>query len=132
MPPSTQSVALADAVPGRDTVRLAASLGHQLRLARKAHGLSQGQLGRACDDADQTTVSNWEKGSIPLERIVQVEDALRLPPGTLLVRAGYVPDRRSFQAAVLADPTLEESDRQALLKLYAALSSGTRRGSESA
>jgi len=56
-----------------------------LREARKAKGWSLDELGRRCS-VHKSTLSRWENGKAePTHRaVVAVEQALGLPPGTLV------------------------------------------------
>lgn len=63
--------------------RFAASLGVRLGLLRRAHGISQQQLGRVLGTT-KSNISRLESGrdgGLTVERFVAVEDALRLLAG---------------------------------------------------
>lgn len=74
-----------------DDDELAVRFGATLRRLRKAAGQTQRSLG-VLIGVDQTMLSQWESGTaIPtLPRVVQLEGALGLAPGSLLVGAGLV------------------------------------------
>lgn len=68
-------------------------LGHRLAVEREKAGLSQGSLAHRLG-VRQQTVSRWEQDAVlpPPSRVMALEDILGLGRGTLLRRAGYVPD----------------------------------------
>lgn len=71
-------------------------------------------------------VGTWEKGvwAPAPEKVFEVERLLALPPGTLSRHLGYLPLRSAqpgVQAAIDADPRLDEKGKQLLTEMYRAL-----------
>lgn len=73
---------------------------------------------------EQTKLSRWERGQLwpNLDELARLEDVLRLPRGDLLIRCGAVglPTLPTEQA-ILADRTLSDTHRSAVLSLYRVL-----------
>jgi transcriptional regulator with XRE-family HTH domain len=105
-------------------------LGALLRAERLAAGLSLRDL------ADRTKVSNaylsqLERGlHEPSLRVLSaIADALAIPLGSLLARAGMIDAApEGADAAIQQDPRLSEAQRFALLSVYRSFVPATRRG----
>jgi len=102
---------------------IAVLLGAAIREVRQDRHESQMQISERLG-INQTVLSRWELGrNLPsLVEIELIDDALRLPPGGILIRAGLVelPDRNSAPtaAALAADPIISIEDKRALLHFY--------------
>lgn len=108
-----------------EAARLRAQIGAAITETRKRAGISQGALGDRVGVA-QTTISRWERGAaegtLTLDDLVRVEDALELPRGWLLVAGGYVPDVVTADEAINVDPNIVDPiDRHGMLMLYSAV-----------
>lgn len=99
--------------------RFAAALREQLR----ALAMTQRELADRVG-AGESTVSNWCAGrDEPRPRAVfAIEETLGLQAGTLSRHLGYLPvaewEAVSLEAAILADPVLDDVQRSALLGIY--------------
>lgn len=91
-------------------------MAHAIRLAREQ--MSQSTLADAID-TDQPSVSRWERGEQrpSLEQIAAIETATGKRPGFILIAAGLV-DTPSVEAAVAADPKLDDVQRPFVLHAY--------------
>ena len=100
--------------------------GRALYTARRAHTLTQEQLAELVDHS-QTGVAAWEAGrAAPDPALVfKLETVLHVPAGHLSQHLGYAPldasVAPSVESAVLADPLLDDFDRDAVLGLYRSL-----------
>lgn len=101
------------------------SFAAELRRAMRAAGVTQTELADEID-ASQSAVSKWLAGRTMPENTAQViaaERALRLAPGALSRRLGWVPLEAvavpcTVPEAVEADPGLTPAMRAALLDVY--------------
>lgn len=112
------------------------AFGLALAHARKAAGLTQGALGQAVG-YEQGSVTGWERGRTEPDPFVaaKLEEAVGVRPGTLTRKLGYLPlsatepgEPITVTDAILADSTLDDDGRTAMLSTYRALS--RRRGSQ--
>lgn len=101
-------------------------LGAEIGRARKKRDRSQKQLTDALaalvgdpPGKAQTTVSDYEtaKTQVPLYAVVDIEDALDLPRGSLLVAAGYVPLDDVIER-IRRDPTIDPEAAKTIVDLY--------------
>lgn len=111
------------------------AFGIALANARRDQGLTQEQLADQID-ADQKTVSKWERGEIePSPDMADAaEQALDVAAGTLTIHLGYLPPRAAGESrrpsvteALLADPLLDDEARSVLLGSYRVLTRRDRR-----
>ncbi|KOT33854.1 XRE family transcriptional regulator [Streptomyces caelestis] len=100
------------------------NLGEYLREQRRSAQLSLRQLAEAAG-VSNPYLSQIERGlrKPSAEVLQQVAKALRISAETLYVRAGILDAERDrseveTRAAVLADPTLTERQKQVLLQIY--------------
>ncbi len=96
------------------------NLGRAIRTARGT--LTQAQLG-ALLDVPQTTISRCEKGLVALDvlQVLEIETALGLEAGSLLVACGLVENRISVKdvaQAILVDPHVDPTVRRDLANIY--------------
>jgi transcriptional regulator with XRE-family HTH domain len=110
--------------------RLNKALGAAIHGARRARGLSQQQLINALAEilgeppGSNTTVSDYERavGQIPLAAVVDIENALKLPRGSLLEEAGYVERTHGGADDILdrirRDQTITPDAREMITDLY--------------
>lgn len=96
------------------------NLGQSIRTARGT--LTQAQLG-ALLDVPQTTISRWEKGLVALDvlQVLEIETALGLESGSLLVAAGIVENQitvKDVAQAILVDPHIDPTVRRDLANIY--------------
>ena len=96
------------------------NLGRAIRTARATR--TQAQLG-ALLSVPQTTISRWEKGLVALDvlQVLEIETALGLEAGSLLVAAGIVENRISVKdvsQAILVDPNVDPTVRRDLANIY--------------
>jgi len=98
---------------------VAEQLGAALRTVREAAGVSQGELGHRID-RKQSYLSEWESGRkpLPLRLMPDIEKALGVSRGTLLVAAGFVDQGMSARDLIMADPSLSAEDRRTLVQVY--------------
>lgn len=101
------------------------ALGHAIQRARKAAKRTQQSVADAAGIADQTTLSDYERGRsrIPLDVLRRIEAALDLTPGQLLidselVAAKQVPVNTSTQQAINDDHDLDEDAKHTMLFAY--------------
>lgn len=95
-----------------------------LRAARGALTLSD--LGAQLGYKSPSTTGHWEKdgGAIPVPPVVfAIEELLELDPGELSQHLGYLPIGTdtapcTVESALLADPELDELDRDTVLNVY--------------
>jgi hypothetical protein len=68
----------------------------------------------------QTSVSRWEKGMVDLsvEQIRDVELALDLEPGSILVAAGFVTTSADVALALHSDPKVHPDFRVEMVRIY--------------
>lgn len=81
----------------------------------------------------QSWVSRRESGEVeptPSE-VARIEQALRIPAGTVFLLAGLVDGDVSARAAIATDPLLTQDARDILLGAYDAVIEGIRRRGES-
>ncbi|MET9731400.1 helix-turn-helix transcriptional regulator [Streptomyces sp. NPDC006458] len=100
------------------------NLGEYLREQRRSAQLSLRQLAEAAG-VSNPYLSQIERGlrKPSAEVLQQVAKALRISAETLYVRAGILDAERDrdeveTRAVILADPTLDERQKQALLQIY--------------
>ncbi|MEU2156573.1 helix-turn-helix transcriptional regulator [Streptomyces sp. NPDC019396] len=99
------------------------NLGEYLREQRRTAQLSLRQLAEAAG-VSNPYLSQIERGlrKPSAEVLQQVAKALRISAETLYVRAGILeerePDELETRAAVLADPSINERQKQVLLQIY--------------
>ncbi|WP_432139423.1 MULTISPECIES: helix-turn-helix domain-containing protein [unclassified Streptomyces] len=100
------------------------NLGEYLREQRRSAQLSLRQLAEAAG-VSNPYLSQIERGlrKPSAEVLQQVAKALRISAETLYVRAGILDAERDrdeveTRAVILADPTLTEQQKQALLQIY--------------
>ncbi|MCX2969356.1 MULTISPECIES: helix-turn-helix domain-containing protein [Streptomyces] len=99
-------------------------IGEFLREQRRNAQLSLRQLAEAAG-VSNPYLSQIERGlrKPSAEILQQLAKALRISAETLYVRAGMLEERAGAEidvaAAILADPSLTEQQRQALLQIYA-------------
>ncbi|MET8825779.1 helix-turn-helix transcriptional regulator [Streptomyces sp. NPDC004610] len=100
------------------------NLGEYLREQRRSAQLSLRQLAEAAG-VSNPYLSQIERGlrKPSAEVLQQVAKALRISAETLYVRAGILDAERDpaeveTRAAILADPTLDERQKQVLLQVY--------------
>ncbi|MEV7284594.1 helix-turn-helix transcriptional regulator [Streptomyces sp. NPDC093252] len=100
------------------------NLGEYLREQRRTAQLSLRQLAEAAG-VSNPYLSQIERGlrKPSAEVLQQVAKALRISAETLYVRAGILDAERDpaeveTRAAILADPTLDERQKQVLLQVY--------------
>jgi transcriptional regulator with XRE-family HTH domain len=96
------------------------NLGKAIRAARGS--LTQAQLG-ALLQVPQTTISRWEKGQVALDviQVAELEQALGLEGGSLLIAAGLIPGRRTVKdvaKALLTEPNIDPALRRDLVAIY--------------
>ena len=99
---------------------IAAALGAAIRDVRLERRESQVTVARRLG-IEQTILSRWELGRIlpSLDDIERLDDALRLRPGGLLVRAGLVElAANPTEAAIEADAIISVEGKRALLHFY--------------
>lgn len=117
-----------------DAKAINVALGKAIRRLQHAAGINQTELAERIggEGVDQTTISRWERGldNIPAYRILQIENALRLPRGALWADAGLV-DLTSVEQAIYADTNLTATEKRSLAGSYNALSRGQTGGSGS-
>lgn len=106
------------------TVERGTALGRALRRAREGAGWSQQRLADAMKTT-QATVSRWERATVDinppsLDDVIDAERAMGLARGTILVAAGYL-DGPTIEAAILADQSISDIDRQILLATVAGI-----------
>src|SRR5690606_26988255 len=103
--------------PWEDPV--AGLLGRAISMARKRAGITQTELARRVG-VDQSMVSMWARGraSPPLERILSLDRALGLRPGTLLEQAGLT-ERPTLEEWLDGDKDLIDDARRRVLDAYA-------------
>lgn len=67
----------------------------------------------------QSTISRWEKGGLfpSIADITRFEQALGLPAGSVFAAAGLI-EVADAEAALLADPALDELQRGAVIEFY--------------
>ena len=100
-----------------------AALGAFLRGQRKLANLSLRELARLTD-VSNAYLSQVERGiHQPSVRVLRsIAQALELPPGTVLARAGLDDGTDAVgvgtEEAILADPRLSAEQRQALIAVY--------------
>jgi hypothetical protein len=71
----------------------------------------------------QTTISRWEQGQVALDviQVHELELALGLEPGSLLVAAGITTGKRTVKdvaKAILTDPNVDPPLRRDLVSIY--------------
>ncbi|WP_338671921.1 helix-turn-helix transcriptional regulator [Streptomyces sp. SCSIO 30461] len=99
------------------------NLGEYLREQRRTAQLSLRQLAEAAG-VSNPYLSQIERGlrKPSAEVLQQVAKALRISAETLYVRAGILeerePDELETRAVVLADPSINERQKQVLLQIY--------------
>jgi transcriptional regulator with XRE-family HTH domain len=101
---------------------IATALGAAMREVRQDRHESQVEVARRIG-VDQTVLSKWELGRllVALDDVERIEDALRLRPGGLLIRAGLVElAANRTEGALEADPFISIEDKRALLHFYLA------------
>lgn len=107
----------------------AKTFGDALVRARQAAGLTQSQLGSAVG-IPQSTISVWERGEVepPNDAVFDIERALSLKPGSLSALLGVVPVIQehvsSVEAAIIAEPRLDEYKRRLLLQIFESMLRG--------
>lgn len=111
---------------GGDRVARRARLGRLIKDTRDQLSMSQAELAEAIGTGvRQTAVSRWENGEVlfDLDMIFDIETALHLAPGTLLIRAGFVePDNAgTTEMVIVSDPVLSPEARKLLLHTYTTL-----------
>lgn len=105
---------------GPDSVRK--RIGNAARQARLEKRVSQEELA-AKVGMTQPEISRLEKGENEqaVFRLIEIERALGVPLGHILIRAGFVEGLDSVEQAVAAASDLIEDDRRTLIRLYRAL-----------
>jgi transcriptional regulator with XRE-family HTH domain len=123
-------------------------LGSLIRNARKALGLTQGEVAELVGDlADKRLTQGkvsaheggtWGRGAIE-DFIGAYGRALRIPEESLRAALGYMPPGwtpppPSFEETVLADASLDDESKEHIIRQYALLQAATRhnRGQASA
>ena len=98
---------------------VAEQLGAALRTVREAADVSQGQLA-ARIGKKQSMISEYESGRkpLPLRDLADIEKALGVTHGAVLVAAGFVDQDLSARDLIMADPSLSAEDRRTLVKVY--------------
>ncbi|MFP5319590.1 MAG: helix-turn-helix domain-containing protein [Acidimicrobiia bacterium] len=105
-------------------------LGKALRAVREEQGLTQDQLA-STTGIYQSTLSRWERDErLPdLTELRQVEQALGVPAGHILLRAGLVDEVTSVEQAIAGDARLTDEGKTYVLTSYrAALNLFSRQG----
>ena len=109
---------------GHLETELARALGALIEAERKRHGMTQEALAAEMG-VSQNAITSWERGAIAsalrLPVILQLEKVFRLPRGALLQRLGVLPQAPDFEAVVLANLALNEEQKEALIRLYRAM-----------
>jgi transcriptional regulator with XRE-family HTH domain len=104
-----------------------------LALARERAGMTQKAVGDLLG-VTQQLVGNWEQASREpsVQAACQLEVVLGVEPGALTKHLGFLPLTAAGKIiehgvidSILADPTLGDSDRKALLGVYRALTSAS-------
>lgn len=122
----------ASKAPTSHTDKEMKAFGKALSAALAARGLTQNDLADTIGNT-QSAVSSWTLGAAaPFAKVVfAAEAALRLPPGHLSEKLGYIPVKAeppaSVERSVLEDPLLDEHDRRVLITLYEQLVEGRAR-----
>lgn len=104
----------------RDLRRL--RLGRAIDRHRRARGLTQDEL-EQMTGISQSSISQWQRGQrgVPnIEHIAQLEEALGLPVGALLIEGGYVNVPTTTFDLLPVDPLLTPERRELVLDLYVA------------
>jgi transcriptional regulator with XRE-family HTH domain len=97
-----------------------ARLGAVIRQARLDANMSQTALAEATG-VEQTKLSRWElaKSTPSVVDVANLEFALLLRPGDILIRAGFVEmPPLDTERAIQADPILRDEERSILLRFY--------------
>lgn len=68
----------------------------------------------------QPTVSRWARGEVEpsFDQLAALEDHVDRPRGFVLMAAGFVARSLTVEDAILADPQIDDRDRDSLLALY--------------
>ena len=105
-------------------------IGEVIRQAAEEKGVTQPVLGAAVG-LDASGVSRMYKGarSLTVARVMQVEDFLDLPRGTVFRRAGYVGDSTDPTESIRTAESLSPTDRALLVLLFHRLSAPTQASS---
>lgn len=112
------------------------AFGNALRQALRVKGMTQEELAEAIG-RKQPMISGWINGKRSPETTdlaFEVERAIGVDPGTLTVHLGYLPPEAvrtvaSFESVLLADPGLNDDEKEMLLAGYrAAKKRRNRRG----
>jgi transcriptional regulator with XRE-family HTH domain len=113
------------------------SLGEYIREQRRNAQYSLRQLAEAAG-VSNPYLSQIERGlrKPSAEILQQIAKALRISAETLYVQAGILEERRDegleLRAAILADPLINEQQKQALLAVYDAFLKENREGAAAA
>ena len=95
-------------------------IGEAIRRLRAEANVSQTALAAALDTS-QTQISRWELGRATpnLEQISDIEKALELRRGEVLIAAGYVdPKIGDVEQAIMGDRRIGSQDRKLLIGVY--------------
>lgn len=98
---------------------VAEQLGTALRTVRQSVGVSQGALSDRIGKK-QSYISEYETGRkpLPLRLVADIEQALGVSRGTILVAAGFVDHDVTVRDLLVSDPALDAEDRRLLLEMY--------------
>ena len=80
--------------------------------------MTQAELGAAVGRATNTIGEFERNGVLTVEIISEIDRALGLPVGTVLVRAGYLPASLSLRDQILADPRLSSDGAAMVVSVY--------------
>lgn len=98
-----------------------ARFGRELAAIMRQRGISERQLGEAIG-VSQNRISNYlGKERPPFDRFFDIDRALGLRRGELLLRGGWV-EPAGVVASVIADKVIAEHHKQTLLDLYEMMS----------
>ena len=111
------------------------AFGDALRQALRVKGMTQEELAAGMTKGRQPMISAWIRGKAAPDTpslTFEVERVLGVDPGTLSVHLGYLPPEAvrtvaSFESVLLADPGLNDDEKEMLLAGYRAAKRKTSR-----